>query len=147
MSSKIRYFTLAAMGSAAILTCTALAQTRPPAATVVPASTLDGLAHKEISNGIVSAKIYLPGEHALYRGTRFDRAGVVAHATYKGHDYGEYWFSSYSPLVRDFVWQDGQVTVSPVSGAPGPMEEFTAVGFDEAGIGGRFLKIGVGILK
>ena len=72
---------------------------------------------------------------------------MVAHATYKGHDYGEYWFSSYSPLVRDFVWQDGQVTVSPVSGAPGPMEEFTAIGFDEAGMGGRFLKIGVGIQK
>ena len=147
MSSKTQKFALAAMGSAAILTGAALAQPRPPAASIIPASTLDGLPHKDISNGIVSAKVYLPGEHALYRGTRFDRAGVVAHATYKGHDYGEYWFSSYSPLVRDFVWQDGQVTVSPVSGAPGPMEEFTAIGFDEAGMGGRFLKIGVGVLK
>jgi hypothetical protein len=49
--------------------------------------------------------------------------------------------------VRDFLWQNGQVTVSPVSGAPGPMEEFGTIGFDEAGDGGRFLKIGVGILK
>ena len=59
-----------------------------------PASTLDNLPHKDISNGIVSAKVYLPGEDGFYRGTRFDRTGVVAHATYKGQDYGQYWFSS-----------------------------------------------------
>ncbi len=138
------------MTSVAILTgymMTAQAQNRPSPASVIPASALDNLPHRDISNGIVSAKVYLPGEHGMYRGTRFDRSGIVTHATYKGQDYGQYWFSSYSPEVHDFIWQDGQVTVSPVSGAAGPVEEFSTIGFDEAGDGGRFLKIGVGIMK
>src|SRR5882724_7338709 len=142
-------FAVFAMGSAAILISgimMASAQNRP-ASSVTPASALDSLPHKDISNGIISAKVYLPGENGFYRGTRFDRAGVVAHATYKGQDYGQYWFSSYSPYVHDFAWQNGQVTVSPASGAAGPSEEFTAIGYDEAGMGGKFLKIGVGILK
>ena len=137
MSSKTQKFALAAMGSAAILTGAALAQTRPPATSIIPASTLDGLPHKDISNGIVSAKVYLPGENGFYRGTRFDRAGVVAHATYKGTDYGQYWFGSTSPQVHDFAWRDHQVTVSTASGAAGPAEEFTAIGFDQAGMGGN----------
>src|ERR1700761_3814356 len=148
-----RNYVVAAMGSAAILTglvSWASAQNRPapvPADSVIPASTLDGLPHKDISNGIISAKVYLPGDGGFYRGTRFDRAGVVAHATYKGTDYGQYWFSSYSPLVHDFAWRAHQVTVSTASGAAGPAEEFTAIGYDEAGMGGKFLKVGIGILK
>jgi len=136
------------MASAALLAGGAFAQIPfPPDASIIPASQLDGLAHKDITNGLVSARVYLPGEDGFYRGTRFDRSGVVAHATYKGQDYGQYWFSSYSPYVHDFAWRDHQVTVSPASGAAGPAEEFTAIGFDEAGLGGRFLKIGVGVLK
>ena len=141
------------MGSAAILTglvSLAIAQNQPApvdAASVSAASSLDGLPHRDISNGIISAKVYLPGENGFYRGTRFDRAGVVAHATYKGTDYGQYWFGSYSPQVHDFAWRDHQVTVSTASGAAGPAEEFTAIGFDEAGMGGKFLKPGIGILK
>jgi hypothetical protein len=141
------------MGSAAILTglvSLAIAQNQPApvdAASVSAASSLDGLPHRDISNGIISAKVYLPGENGFYRGTRFDRAGVVAHATYKGTDYGQYWFKSQSPQVHDFAWRDHQVTVSTASGAAGPAEEFTAIGFDEAGMGGKFLKPGVGILK
>lgn len=141
------------MGSAAILISLlswTSAQNHPapvPADSVIPASALDNLPHKDISNGIVSAKVYLPGEGGFYRGTRFDRAGVVAHATYKGTDYGQYWFSSYSPMVHDFAWRDHQVTVSTASGAAGPAEEFTQIGFDEAGQGGKFLKVGIGILK
>jgi hypothetical protein len=153
MSSGKWNFAVFAMGSAAILTgllspVTAQNQPAPPpAASVSPASALDGLPHHDISNGIVSAKVYLPGEGGLYRGTRFDRTGVVAQATYKGQNYGQYWFSSTSPAVHDFIWQNGQVTVSTASGAAGPVEEFTTIGYDEAGAGGKFLKIGVGILK
>jgi hypothetical protein len=148
-----RNCTVLAMGSAAILTglvSAGVAQNQPApvdAASVSPASSLDGLPHKDISNGIISAKVYVPGENGFYRGTRFDRAGVVAHATYKGTDYGRYWFSSQSPQVHDFAWRDHQVTVSTASGAAGPAEEFTGIGFDEAGMGGKFLKVGVGILK
>src|SRR2546423_4478391 len=152
MSSAKRKIAVIAMASATILTGNIMADqqngaTPPQAASVVPASALDNLPHRDISNGIISAKVYLPGEGGFYRGTRFDRAGVVAHATYKGQDYGQYWFSSYSPAVHDFMWQNGQVTVSTASGAAGPSEEFTVIGFDEAGMGGKFLKVGVGILK
>jgi hypothetical protein len=153
MSSITRDYAVLAMGSAAIFTglmSMALAQNHAapvPVDSVIAASTLDNLPHKDISNGIVSAKIYLPGDNGFYRGTRFDRAGVVAHATYKGTDYGQYWFSSYSPLVHDFAWRNHQVTVSTASGAAGPAEEFTQIGFDEAGMGGKFLKVGIGILK
>lgn len=153
MPFSARNFVVLAMGSVAFLTYLmswADAQNYPtavPANSVIPASALDNLPHKDISNGIVSVRIYLPGEGGFYRGTRFDRAGVVAHATYEGNDYGRYWFSSYSPMVHDFAWRDHQVTVSTASGAAGPAEEFTAISFDEAGQGGKFLKVGVGILK
>jgi len=153
MASRKSNFTALAMGSAAILISgMMLAQAQnqpapPPASSVSPASALDNLPHHDISNGIVSAKVYLPGEGGLYRGTRFDRTGVVAQATYKGQNYGQYWFSSTSPAVHDFIWQNGQVTVSTASGAAGPVEEFTTIGYDEAGAGGKFLKIGIGILK
>ena len=150
MQRKNRNFVLAAMGSAAFAMGAAMAQTPPaptPAASVIPASVLADLPHRDISNGIVTAKVYLPGEGGFYRGTRFDRTGVVAHATYKGQDYGQPWFSSFSPDVRDFVWKDDQVTVSTVSAAVGPAEDFQPVGFDEAGDGGLFLKIGVGVMK
>ena len=152
MASRKSNFTALAMGSAAILISgMMLAQAQnqpapPPASSVSPASALDNLPHHDISNGIVTAKVYLPGEGGLYRGTRFDRTGVVAQATYKGHNFGQYWFSSTSPAVHDFIWQNGQVTVSTASGAAGPVEEFTTIGYDEAGAGGKFLKIGVGIL-
>ena len=50
------------MGSVAILSMAASAQTSPPAppaSSIIPASTLDGLPHKDITNGIVSATIFL----------------------------------------------------------------------------------------
>jgi hypothetical protein len=150
MQRKNRNFVLAAMGSAAFLMGAAVAQTPPappPAGSVIPVSVLADLPHHDISNGIVTAKVYLPGEGGFYRGTRFDRTGVVAHATYKGQDYGQPWFSSFSPHVRDFAWKDDQVTVSTVSAAVGPAEDFSPAGYDEAGDGGSFLKIGVGIMK
>src|ERR1700759_4583692 len=103
-------------------------QTVPPDG-LIPVSPLDSLPHRDISNGIVSAKVYLPGEGGFYRGTRFDRTGVVAHGTFKGDDFGEPWFSSYSPHVRDFVWKNGQVTVSTVSAAAGPAEDFSPSGY------------------
>jgi hypothetical protein len=118
-----------------------------PADSIIPVSALDSLPHRDISNGIVSAKVYLPGEGGFYRGTRFDRTGVVTHATFQGHDFGEPWFSSYSPHVRDFMWKDHQVTVSTVSASVGPAEDFQPAGFEEAGDGGSFLKIGVGVMK
>ena len=149
MSFKLHRNYVLITTACALLAGTAIAQnmqTVPPAS-IVPVSALDSLPHRDISNGIVSAKVYLPGEGGFYRGTRFDRTGVVTHATFKGHDFGEPWFSSYSPHVRDFMWKDHQVTVSTVSASVGPAEDFQPAGFDEAGDGGRFLKIGVGVMQ
>ena len=57
-----------------------------------PASALDDMPSKTISNGLVSAKVYLPDPFGFYRSTRFDHAGMITHITYKGQDYGRYWF-------------------------------------------------------
>src|SRR5579863_6801878 len=65
MPFSIRNYVISTMGSALILTglmSWANAQNRPimvPADSVIPAGTLDNLPHKDISNGIVSAKVYL----------------------------------------------------------------------------------------
>jgi hypothetical protein len=112
-----------------------------------PASALDDMPNKVISNGIVSAKVYLPDEFGFYRSTRFDHAGMITHITYKGHDYGRYWFVKTSPDVRNFTYDKDGLVAHPSDVAAGPVEEFGENGFEAAGRDGRFLKIGVGILK
>src|SRR5438552_8693217 len=44
---------------------------------IFPASALEDFSHVQISNGLITAQVYPPGEKQLYRGTRFDHAGVV----------------------------------------------------------------------
>jgi hypothetical protein len=116
-----------------------------PAGTL-PASALDDFPHADIGNGIVSAKVYLPGETEAYRGTRFDHAGVVLHITYKGQDYSQYWFERFASDPHDAT-DYGRGVEHACCATSGPVEEFAPVGYDEAGTDGRFLKIGVGILK
>ncbi|TLU98128.1 hypothetical protein [Dyadobacter luticola] len=88
----------------------------------------------EIGNGIIKAKLYLPdAEKAYYRGTRFDWSGVVPSLEYKGHTYFGQWNQApYDPMLHDAIM--------------GPVEEFTPLGFDEAKVGDKFVKIGVGVL-
>lgn len=133
-------------GLAAVMLVGAATAQTVPESSIIAASVLEKTPHFDLSNGIVSVKVFLPGENGFYRGTRFDRTGVVAHATFRGQDYGQPWFSSYSPYVRDFAWKNGHVTVSTVSAAAGPAEDFAPAGYDEAGNGARFLKIGVGVM-
>lgn len=96
----------------------------------------------EISNGLVSARVYLPNtETGYYRGSRFDWSGVIARVDYKGHNYFGVWFPHYDPRLHDAI--------------TGPVEEFrtgstgvgSALGFEAAPAGGMFVKIGVGVLK
>jgi hypothetical protein len=47
----------------------------------LPATALENFRHVELDNGRLTAKVYPPGENELYRGTRFDHAGVVFHVT------------------------------------------------------------------
>ncbi len=92
----------------------------------------------EISNGLVSAKLYLPdSEHGYYRGVRFDWSGVISRLDYAGHNYFGVWFPKYEPTLHDAI--------------TGPVEEFRsedgALGYGEAKAGDLFVKIGVGVLE
>ncbi|MEP6737298.1 MAG: hypothetical protein ABJA70_17370 [Chryseolinea sp.] len=106
------FFALFALGSAV--------DTKPP--------------ETEITNGLVTAKLYLPdADHGYYRGTRFDWAGVVYDLTYKNHHYFGKWFDHYEPTLHDAIM--------------GPVDAFDPIGYDSAKTGESFLKIGVGLLE
>lgn len=127
---------------AALLLATA-ARAQPGTA---PAADLEKFHRVPISNGLITAQVYPPGENEAYRGTRFDHAGVVFHVTYKGQDFSTYWFDRFVTDPRDTGKYSGG-TVPPCCSVSGPVEEFGAVGFAEAGMSGRFLKPGIGIFK
>jgi hypothetical protein len=87
----------------------------------------------EITNGLITAKIYLPdAKEGYYRGTRFDWSGNIPSLKYDGHEYFGQWFTKYSPEIHDAIM--------------GPVEEFTSPDYLQASPGGSFLKIGVGVL-
>lgn len=73
-----------------------------------------------------------PPLDGFYQGTRFDRSGVFDSLLLGGVECCGRWFERYDPFLHDAVC--------------GPAEEFTAIGYEEAPPGGRFLKIGVGWL-
>ena len=112
----------------------------------LPAHVLDKSRHVNISNGLISAQVFPPGEGALYKGTRFDHAGVVMHITYRGQNYTDYWFDRFVTDPSD-TSRRPTGTQTSCCAVSGPVEEFAAVGFEEAGMGGRFLKPGIGIFK
>src|SRR5881394_2353718 len=92
----------------------------------------------EIANGASRAKLYLPNaEKGYYRATRFDWGGVVASLEANGHNYFGLWFDRYDPKLHDAI--------------TGPVEEFltgdSALGYDEAKVGDKFVRIGVGALR
>ncbi|MFP5248438.1 MAG: hypothetical protein ACLGP3_01265 [Acidobacteriota bacterium] len=103
----------------------------------------------QISNGPITAKIYLPdAKSGFYRSTRFDWSGAVYSLEYKGHNFYGSWFDSIDPTVINWVYRDGKIVSGPCSGLWGPVDEFqTPLGFDEAPAGGAFIKIGVGVLR
>ncbi|MDU0353295.1 hypothetical protein RS130_04535 [Paraglaciecola aquimarina] len=89
-----------------------------------------------ISNGFVTAKVWLPDPaKGFYRGTRFDWSGVISSLRYQGHEY----FGS---------WKD---SVEPHNEIVGPVESFTAnnkvLGYKEAKVGETFVRIGVGLCE
>ncbi len=99
----------------------------------------------ELSNGIIKCKLYIPdAKNGYYRGSRFDWSGLIRKVIYKNHRF-------FGP------WWPGTETRSPEANdqVVGPAGEFgmgtfnmpAPPGYNEAKIGGEFLKIGVGILK
>jgi hypothetical protein len=106
----------------------------------------------EITNGQIQVKLYLPdSRNGYYRGTRFDWSGEIISLKYRGHEYYGPWFDGVDPKVHDYRYAGPNVIASPCSAASGPVEEFqtngTALGWDEARVGGTFIKIGVGVLR
>jgi hypothetical protein len=102
-----------------------------------------------ISNGQVTAKIYLPdAKDGYYRSTRFDWSGAIYSLQYKGHDYYGPWFDSVDPKVINWVNRDGEIIDGPCGALEGPVDEFQVpLAWDEAKEGGAFIKIGVGVLR
>lgn len=87
-----------------------------------------------ISNPTLKIILHAPDAiDGYYRGTRFDWAGVFESIYYRGCNYSEPWFESYSPTMHDAVC--------------GPAEEFSPIGLKDASAGEPFLKIGVGMLR
>jgi hypothetical protein len=116
------------------------ASTASPAATGACAAEPTAYPTASITNGPVSAVLYLPdAKTGYYRGSRFDWSGVVGCLAYKGHTYFGVWFPHYDPLLHDAI--------------TGPVEEFrsangdSALKYDEAKPGDPFVKIGVGVLR
>ncbi len=106
----------------------------------------------EISNGQLHVKLYLPdAKRGYYRGTRFDWSGTIGSLEYQGHRYYGPWFDSVDPKVHDYQDLGDKLVASTCSGDSGPVDEFqtngTALGWDEARVGGTFIKIGVGVLR
>src|SRR3984885_3723531 len=103
----------------------------------------------EISNGQITAKIYLPdAKNGYYRSTRFDWSGAVYSLQYKGHNFYGPWFDSIDPKVINWVFQGPDIVSGPCTALEGPVDEFqTVLGWDDAKPGGTFIKIGVGVLR
>ena len=86
----------------------------------------------------------------FYRGTRFDWSGTISSLRYKGHRFFGQWFVRRDPGVRDIQFDPASngYVAGAASANIGPVEEFsTPIGYNEAAVGGTFLKVGVGFLR
>jgi len=105
-------------------------------ATIQSQNNFDQYPQTKISNKHVTMLLHLPDpEKGSYRGTRFDWSGVIYSLQYKGHEYFGYWKDTHDPLVHEDL--------------SGPVESYitAGLGFEEAKAGGKFIRIGVGVLE
>ncbi len=107
-----------------------------------------------IGNGTVKATLYLPdAKTGFYRGTRFDWSGIVSSLEYAGHSYYGPWYTKIRPDVSDYIYESSDIVTGPCSNMMGVPEEFTTapdnlpLGWNEAKVGGTFVKIGIGALR
>ena len=90
----------------------------------------------EIANEHVTMKLLLPDpDKGSYRATRFDWSGIIASVKYGDHEYFGYWKNTHDPKVHEDL--SGP---SESSNLPGP-------GFNEAKAGGKFIRLGVGVIE
>ena len=98
-----------------------------------------------ISNGPVTAKLYLPNaKDGFYKGKRFDWSGVIYSLTYKGHEFFGPWFDSRRPEVNDFIYENGKIVTGAASSITGPAEEYAPIGYNDGAV---FIKLGIGLLR
>jgi hypothetical protein len=77
----------------------------------------------KISNGIVTATLYMPDPlKGYYRATRFDWSGVIADLQVGGHSYFGRWFATYNPKTHDAISGPVQEYVSGVGVLRKPAE-------------------------
>jgi len=91
-----------------------------------------------LKNEALKVVFHLPDAvNGSYRGARFDWSGVVKSLSFGKHEYFGVWYDKHDPLHHDAI--------------TGPAEEFLseegALGFDEAKVGGNFVRIGIGALR
>jgi hypothetical protein len=130
-----------------LLTAGALAAGRGRSVMAAPKEAVE-----EITNGLLAARISMPDARGgFYSGTRFDWSGVLLDLEYAGHHFYGPWFDRIDPPVHDFAWTGPEIVAGRASAVTGPAQEFvtgdSALGYDEAGPGGTFVKIGVGALR
>src|SRR5262245_51955538 len=130
-----------AIGFAPSLLLSLLLQAMPSPEAAYPEAT--------ISNGEITARIYLPDAKAgYYRSTRFDWSGALYSLKFKGHEYYGPWYDRIDPKVINWVHQGPEIVSGPCSALMGPVDEFqTPLGWDEAKPGGTFIKLGVGVSR
>lgn len=122
---------------------------QPPPARSYPVEQALAAAPKvTLRNDHVRMTVAVPDlKRGFFRGTRFDQAGVVTSLVVGGKEFYGPWFPRTAPEVLDYTYTDDGLVAGPDSAATGPVEEFAQIGFDEAAPGGRFVKIGVGVLE
>src|SRR5690242_6349541 len=87
----------------------------------------------QISNGKISAAIYLPDPvNGFYQGTRFDWSGVIRSLDANSHSYYGPWFTRRSQTVHDFIYDGEDIVAGPCSSTMGPADEFRPLGYDAA---------------
>ncbi len=90
----------------------------------------------EISNSQVRMKLYLPDkDKGYYRATRFDWSGIIASLEWKGHRFFGQWKTTHDPLFHEDLSGPAEASVMP------------GLGYDQAPVGGTFIRLGVGVLE
>jgi hypothetical protein len=104
----------------------------------VAAFAADNVPRANVSNGVLELRIDLPDAvRGYYRGTRFDWSGQISSLRFRGHDFFGQWNEKVDPQLHDSIM--------------GPVEDFRSqdggLGYAEAQAGGKFVRIGVGVLR
>lgn len=102
-----------------------------------PPAVAEDYPHVVLKNDKLKFTLYeADATKGFYRGTRFDHAGVFGNVEFAGHKIFGPWKDTHDPTNHDDI--------------VGPCDEFgidSPLGYDDAKVGGTFLKIGVGELE